>query len=81
MIDDRSREFVIVRKIAKEYENVTKHLDRHSASMPPQGTPEEIRQKNYWKKYIEWEKGNPLKSEDMSLVFKRGLISYIFYLA
>lgn len=30
MIDERSREFMIVRKISKEYENVTKNLDRNA---------------------------------------------------
>jgi cleavage stimulation factor subunit 3 len=72
MIDDRSREFMNVRKIAKEYENVTRHLDRTSPCFPPQGTQEEIKQKSYWLKYIEWEKGNPIKSEDPSQVTKRG---------
>lgn len=72
MIDDRSRECVTVRKISKEYENVTKHLDRNAPSFPPQGSPEEIKQKSYWKKYIEWEKSNPLKTEDPTIVAKRG---------
>ena len=72
MIEDRSREAVAVRKVAKEYENVTKHLDRQSACLPPQGTADELKQKHYWKKYIEWEKNNPLKSEDQTVVYKRG---------
>ena len=74
MIDDRSREFMMVRKIAKEFENVTRHLDRNSPCFPPQGTPDEIKQKSYWKKYIEWEKSNPLKTEDIGVLTKRGLI-------
>jgi cleavage stimulation factor subunit 3 len=73
MIDDRSREFMTVRKIAKEYENVTRNLDRNSPCFPPQGTSEELRQKSNWKKYIEWEKGNPLRAEDSGVVTKRGL--------
>ena len=97
MIDDRSKEFMTVRKIAKEYENVkininnfsnsemtikhfnilppeqvTRNLDRNSPSFPPQGIQEEMKQKQYWKKYIQWEKSNPLKSEDNALVAKRG---------
>jgi hypothetical protein len=40
---------------------------------PPQGTLEELKQKNYWKKYIQWEKDNPLKSEDLSTIAKRGI--------
>ena len=73
MIDDRSKEFMTVRKIAKEYENVTRSLDRNSASFPPQGTQDELKQKQLWKKYIQWEKSNPLKTEDNSIVAKRGI--------
>ena len=76
MIDDRSREFMTVRKISKEYENVTKNIDRNSPCFQPQGTPEELKQKSLWKKYIEWEKGNPLKSEDPNLVAKRVMFAY-----
>jgi len=75
MIDDRSKEFMTVRKIAKEYENVTRNLDRNSPSIPPQGTPEEIKQKQLWRRYIQWEKSNPLKSEDNSLIAKRVLFA------
>lgn len=63
---------MMVRKISKEYENVTRNLDRNSPCYPPQGTPEEIKQKTHWKKYIDWEKSNPLKSEDIAQVAKRG---------
>jgi cleavage stimulation factor subunit 3 len=59
MIDDRSRDYMSVRKLAKEYENVTRNLDRQSPGLPPQGTPDELRQKYLWRKYVEWEKSNP----------------------
>jgi cleavage stimulation factor subunit 3 len=72
MIDDRSREFLSVRRISKEYENMTKLLDRTSPATPPQGTLDELKQINIWKKYIEWEKNNPLKYEDQNFVAKRG---------
>ena len=29
--------------------------------------------KQLWKKYIQWEKSNPLKTEDNSIVAKRGI--------
>lgn len=49
-----------VRKIAKEYENVTRPLDRQSPGLPmPTGTLDELRQKQQWRKYIEWEKSSP----------------------
>lgn len=60
MIDDRSREYMCVRKTAKEYENVTRPLDRQSPGLPiPTGTPEELRQKQFWRKYIDWERSSP----------------------
>lgn len=65
-----------VRKIAKEYENVTRYLDRNSPCLAPQGSSEELKQKSYWKKYIEWEKSNPMKSEDIGVVSKRVVYAY-----
>lgn len=60
MIDDRSRDYMSVRKIAKEYENVTRPLDRTSPGLPiPTGTADELRQKQMWRKYIEWERTSP----------------------
>ena len=31
-------------------------------------------QTELWKKYIAWEKKNPLRTEDQSLITKRGMI-------
>jgi cleavage stimulation factor subunit 3 len=77
MIDDRSREFTIVRKISKDYENVTRYLDRNMPALPPQSTNDESKQKTLWKRYIEWEKGNPLRNEtDHSVVVKRVMFAY-----
>ncbi len=44
------------------------------------GNIEELKQKHLWKKYIEWEKSNPLKSEDLAQVARRGLETFIFIL-
>ena len=38
MIDDRSREFMTVRKISKEYESITRNLERNAPSFPPTGS-------------------------------------------
>ena len=76
-----SKEFAIVRKISKDYENVTRNLDRNSPSFAPQGTQDELKQKQLWKKYIQWEKTNPLKAEDAKFVAKRGIFKseFIFF--
>jgi hypothetical protein len=39
-----------------------------------------LKQKHLWKKYIEWEKSNPLKSEDLAQVARRGYAAFIIIL-
>lgn len=55
-----------------------KGLDRNAPSVPPQNTPQEAQQVDMWKKYIQWEKSNPLRTEDQTLITKRG--NFIFCL-
>lgn len=52
-----------------------KGLDRNAPSVPPQNTPQEAQQVDMWKKYIQWEKSNPLRTEDQTLITKRGNFS------
>lgn len=52
-----------------------KGLDRNAPSVPPQNTPQEAQQVDMWKKYIQWEKSNPLRTEDQTLITKRGKAS------
>lgn len=56
----------------QEYETVMKGLDRNAPSVPPQNSPQEAQQVDMWKKYIQWEKSNPLRTEDQTLITKRG---------
>ena len=58
--------------LIQEYEAVTKGLNRNNPSVPPSGTMEEAKQIELWKKYINWEKENPLRTEDQTLITKRG---------
>uniref|UniRef100_A0A8C4R4R7 Cleavage stimulation factor, 3' pre-RNA, subunit 3 n=1 Tax=Eptatretus burgeri TaxID=7764 RepID=A0A8C4R4R7_EPTBU len=76
MIEDRSRDYINARRVAKEYETVTKGLDRNAPSVPPQNSPQEATQVDLWKKYIAWEKGNALRTEDQVLVTKRVMFAY-----
>ncbi|CDQ92596.1 unnamed protein product, partial [Oncorhynchus mykiss] len=71
MIEDRSRDYMNARRVAKEYETVMKGLDRNAPSVPPQNSPQEAVQVEMWKKYIQWEKSNPLRTEDQTLITKR----------
>jgi len=76
MIDDRSREYMSARRVAKEYEVVTRGLDKNAPSVPPFNTFNELKQVELWKKYIAWEKKNPLRTEDQSIITKRVMFAY-----
>ena len=47
MQEDKGRDYMNARRVAKEYEVVTKGLNRNAPSIPPQNTPEELKQVNY----------------------------------
>lgn len=68
---ERSRDYMNARRVAKELEFVTKGLNRNLPAIPPTLTKEEVRQVDLWKKYIAFEKSNPLRSEDTALVTRR----------
>ncbi|CAG5134130.1 unnamed protein product [Candidula unifasciata] len=76
MIDDRSREYMSARRVAKEYEVATRGLDKNAPSVPPQNSYNETKQVELWKKYIAWEKKNPLRTEDQTIITKRVMFAY-----
>ncbi|XP_074649592.1 cleavage stimulation factor subunit 3-like [Tubulanus polymorphus] len=76
MTEDRSRDYMNARRVAREYELVTRGLNRSTPSTPPQNTPDEAKQVDLWKKYIAWERGNPLRTEDHACVTKRVMFAY-----
>jgi len=46
MQEDRGRDYMNARRVAKEYEVVTKGLNKNTPSAPPQNIPDEIKQVN-----------------------------------
>ena len=72
MQEDRSRDYTNAKRVAKEFETVTKGINKNAPSVPPRNTPEETKQVELWKKYIQWEKSNPLRTEDQTIITKRG---------
>lgn len=44
MQEERSRDYMNSRRVAKEYEAITKGLNKNAPSVPPQNTPDEIKQ-------------------------------------
>nr|CAH7728622.1 unnamed protein product [Callosobruchus chinensis] len=68
---ERSRDYMNARRVAKELEVQIRGINRNAPSIPPSGTPEERKQVELWQKYIQWEKSNPLRTEDTALLTKR----------
>ncbi|XP_071941961.1 cleavage stimulation factor subunit 3-like isoform X2 [Antedon mediterranea] len=76
LLEDRNRDYQNARRVAKEFEANTKGLNRNNPSVPPMGTPEEAKQVELWKSYIAFEKSNPLRTEDQTLITKRVMFAY-----
>ncbi|XP_066998910.2 protein suppressor of forked isoform X2 [Anabrus simplex] len=76
MAIERGRDYMNARRVAKEFEAVTRGLNRNSPSVPPTGHPEELKQVDLWKKYITWEKSNPLRTEDTTLITRRVMFAF-----
>lgn len=76
MAIERGRDYMNARRVAKEFEAVTRGLNRNSPSIPPTGHPEELKQVDLWKKYISWEKSNPLRTEDTTLITRRVMFAF-----
>jgi len=53
MQEERSRDYSIARRIAKEYETITKGLNKNSPSIPPENhTAEETKQVCFFVYYL-----------------------------
>lgn len=76
MLMERSKDYMNARRVAKELEIIIRGLSKNYPSIPPTGSVEEAKQVELWKKYIAWEKSNPLHSEDTSLVTKRVMFAF-----
>ncbi|CAF0946428.1 unnamed protein product [Rotaria sordida] len=78
MIESRSRDFLNVKRVTKELETLTRAIDRNNPCMPPTSpqSTDEIKQLAAWRKFISWERSNPLKTEDILLVTRRVILTY-----
>nr|CAG4638288.1 EOG090X026K [Cyclestheria hislopi] len=76
MQQERSRDYMNARRVAKELEACTRGLNKALPSTPPSNHPEQVKQVELWKKYLAWEKSNPLRTEDQSLFTKRVMFAY-----
>ncbi|XP_028414196.1 cleavage stimulation factor subunit 3-like isoform X2 [Dendronephthya gigantea] len=76
LVDEKTRDYMNARRTAKEYEAITRNIVRGNPSVPPQGTAAELKQLQLWNKYLQWERSNPLKTEDHNTLAKRVMYAY-----
>ena len=78
IIEERSRDFLNVKRVTKEFETLTRSIDRNVPCLPPTAlqSADEIKQLAIWRKLIAWERSNPLKTEDVLLVTRRVILAY-----
>uniref|UniRef100_A0A8R1XKN9 Suf domain-containing protein n=1 Tax=Onchocerca volvulus TaxID=6282 RepID=A0A8R1XKN9_ONCVO len=76
LIAERNKEYQVAKRISKSLEQVTRGLNRQAVSVPPRGTVAEMKQLDMWRKYIQWEKTNPLGTEEYAYFAKRVIYAY-----
>ncbi|EDV26461.1 uncharacterized protein TRIADDRAFT_21977, partial [Trichoplax adhaerens] len=74
LIDERNKEFITAKRVSKEFEAITRGLVKGAPALPPHLT--NLSQLQLWKRYIEWEKSNPLSTEDTLTLVKRVMFAY-----
>uniref|UniRef100_A0AC34R5A3 Suppressor of forked domain-containing protein n=1 Tax=Panagrolaimus sp. JU765 TaxID=591449 RepID=A0AC34R5A3_9BILA len=76
LIADRVKEYQHVKKVYKQIEQCMQGINRQAISIPPRGTAAEQKQVDLWRKYIAFEKSNPLRTEELGLKAKRVIYAY-----
>lgn len=64
------------RTALREMRLLTDGVTHQSVPLPPQWSDSERIQLEQWKKYINWEKSDPLRLEDSSAVMERVIYAY-----
>jgi len=76
LIADRLKDYQHVKKVYKQIEQLMQGINRQAISVPPRGTAAEQKQVDLWRKYIAFEKSNPLRTEELGLKAKRVIYAY-----
>ncbi|KAL3093072.1 hypothetical protein niasHT_022522 [Heterodera trifolii] len=76
MIAEANKDYQTARKMTKQYEQVTRGINRQAVSVPPRGLSAEMKQAELWRKYIQWEKSNPMGTEEYGQLAKRVIYAY-----
>ncbi|KAI8071752.1 hypothetical protein BC940DRAFT_293627 [Gongronella butleri] len=75
-LSERSTAYMTARTALRESRSMTDALLKKSLARKPRGTDSEAKQLSLWKKYIAWEKGNPLHLEESAGVVERVSFAY-----
>lgn len=79
-VQERSRDYMNARRVAKEWEVTIRGLNRSMPATPPAFSQDEQRQAEIWRRYVTWEKSNPTRTETNSITIKRISYAYKQYL-
>ncbi|KAI9481634.1 MAG: hypothetical protein EXX96DRAFT_219923 [Benjaminiella poitrasii] len=75
-LSEKSSAYMTARTALREMRLYTDSINTNTVALPPQWTSDEMTQLNLWKKYIEWEKNDPLRLEDEAVVMDRVAYAY-----
>ncbi|KAI8358476.1 hypothetical protein EDC96DRAFT_465074 [Choanephora cucurbitarum] len=75
-LGEKSSAYMTARTALREMRLFTDNINTNAVPLPPQWTPAELTQLDLWKKYIEWEKGDPLQLEDENAIMERVAYTY-----
>ncbi|CAD6192040.1 unnamed protein product [Caenorhabditis auriculariae] len=76
LISERNKDYAVSKRVEKQMEIMTRGLNRQAVSVPSRGTATELKQVEMWKKYIAWERGNPMETEEYGSFAKRVVYAY-----
>ncbi|KAI8371023.1 hypothetical protein BD560DRAFT_454479 [Blakeslea trispora] len=75
-LGEKSSAYMTARTALREMRLFTDNINTNTVPLPPQWTPAELNQLDLWKKYIEWEKSDPLQLEDENAIMERVAYAY-----
>ncbi|KAG0252116.1 mRNA 3'-end-processing protein rna14, partial [Mortierella polycephala] len=85
-LQERSAGYMTARMMLKELRKLTDGINKNLLPRPVKWTERELHQLEQWKRYIRWEKSNPLNFEDpaalsarVAWTYKQALLSMRFY--
>ncbi|KAI9598686.1 hypothetical protein BDF19DRAFT_185386 [Syncephalis fuscata] len=83
---EQSPIYMTARTAARELKQMSESLQRSALPCPPRWTEKEMNQMTAWRRYLDWEKSDPLKIEDtatryarISFAYKQAMMTLRFY--